>query len=75
MCANEDKIIAEARQLGIVDEDKVRNLNIYNAFLSMRQNGMKYEDALYKLHLQFFLSEDRIRRIITTVGKTKKKNK
>lgn len=75
MCAEEDRIIADARQLGIVDEDKVRNLNIYNAFSSMRGNGMKYEDAIYKLHMQFFLSEDRIRRIITEVGKQKNKNK
>ncbi|HMQ79201.1 MAG TPA: hypothetical protein PKE39_04450 [Ignavibacteria bacterium] len=61
--ANTERVIKEAEGLGIADEIKIRDLRIRCAFRSMRTNGMKYEDALYKCHLQFCLSEERIRSI------------
>lgn len=65
MQLSEKEIIEEARKLGIVDEIKVRDRNIYAAFRSMRDNDMKYEDAIRKLALQFFISDKRIEGIVT----------
>lgn len=65
MQLSENEIIEEARKLGVVDETKVRDRNIYAAFKSMRDNEMKYEDAIRKLALQFYVSEKRIENIIT----------
>lgn len=72
MQMNESEIIEQARSLGIVDETKVRNRTIYQAYKSMRSNSMKYEDAIYKLSVQFCLGEDSIRAIVRTLGKSYK---
>lgn len=75
MLIDEAEIIEKARSLGIVDETKVRNRQIFNAFTSMRENSMKYEEAIYKLSTQFCLGEDSIRAIVRIIGKSKKENK
>lgn len=61
---HETKVIDDARKLGVLDETKSRNLQIKNAFRSMRANGMKYEVCVQKLSMQFCLSESRIENII-----------
>ncbi len=76
--AKTESIISKASSLGITDETKVRDLRIRCAFKSMRSNGMKYEDALFKCSMQFCLSEARIKTIthgIKSNGKKKRINK
>ena len=60
---NTERIITEASALGITDETKIRDLRIRSAFQSMRNNNMKYEEALRKCSMQFCLSEERIKTI------------
>lgn len=64
MVMEEEKIISEARRIGIANEIKIRNKCIRKEFHDLRQNGIKYEDAIKKLSDIHFISYTRIEQII-----------
>lgn len=65
MNATEEKIVADARKLGVLDETKLRDLKIYREYLLLKQHpDYKYETAISSLANKYFLSVERIRTII-----------
>lgn len=71
---NKDRIIAAARKLGIADETAIKHLAIYGRYIELRKIK-KYEDVIYQLGEEFFLSPQSIPRIIRTRQEVKKKLK
>ena len=62
---NLDKIISEAEKIGIVNQTKVRNIEIRRKFRKMREDGnTKYDDAITLLASEYFLSISSIQQII-----------
>lgn len=61
----EEKIISEARRIGIANEIKIRNKFIRKEFHNLRSNGVKYEDAVKKLSDTYFISYTRVEQIIS----------
>jgi hypothetical protein len=62
---NLDKIISDAKKIGIVNDTKVRNIQIRREFREMREKFVKYDDALYNLAQKHFLSISSIQQIIS----------
>jgi hypothetical protein len=62
---NLKKIISDAEKIGIANPTKVRNIEIRREFREMRDNFVKYDDALYKLAQKYFLSISSIQQIIS----------
>ncbi len=65
-----EKIISEARKLGIVNECKVRNIKIQEEFKRLRMTGYSYEQSLEILADKYFRSRYTIEQIILH-GKSK----
>ena len=59
------KIISDAEKIGIVNQTKVRNIEIRREFREMRDNSIKYDDALYNLAQKYYLSISSIQQIIS----------
>jgi hypothetical protein len=61
---NLEKIISEATEIGIVNQTKVRNIEIRRKFKEMREKFIKYDDALNALAYEHCLSLSSIQQII-----------
>ena len=62
---NLQKIIDDAKKIGIVNETKVRNIEIRRKFKEMRyEKYIKYDDALIRLAQDYYLSISSIQQII-----------
>lgn len=58
------KIIAEAEKLGVINKTKARNLEIRSKFKKMRDDGIKYDDAVIQLSREYFTSISTIQNVI-----------
>lgn len=59
-----DRIIEQARKLEIADEIKIRNLQIYDEYVKLRDKFMSYEKAMDTLAYKYFLSPSSIEKIV-----------
>lgn len=60
-----EDIIRHAEEIGIASYTKVRNFRIKQKFEALRADGVKYEDALYRLAESECLSESSIQVIVS----------
>lgn len=66
-----EKVIEESRKLGIADERKIRNMEILEEFIELRNQFTNYEEAIDILAYKFYLSQSSIQKIVIGYKKHK----
>lgn len=62
---NKERIIEEARMLGIADETKIRNIRIRDEYNELRTQKIKYFERVHQLADKYFLGVKAIESIIS----------